>query len=941
MATIVLGGIGAAVGSAFGGPAGARLGWSIGTTIGSLVDSMSQPGVHVESGKLSDLKVSGSSYGTVIPQVWGSVRCPGNIIWATDLQEHSHSQHQGKGGGGASSTAYTYSVSFAVAFCRGTTMLTDGALVKRNVKLVRLWADDMIVWDVNSQHNAVDVTWYDGSEAQPVDPAIAAYNAGLTPPQPAPAYRGTCYALVKDMDLTNFSNRIPNLSAEVATDIVTVGNIAADVFGQVGLRPADYDVSACADSVTGYTQTGRVTAQDALSPVLTTYLYDLTETDGLLRPVKRGGAALLSISPSDLGASIDGGGDAPRIEEMRSQDTDLPGRVDITYFSADPNRHFEQFTQGDDRQASRVRNAVALTLPLTLAEAEARQIAARHMDTAWTERDKYLFRVPPRYAALTPADPILLPLGQFSAPVFRRVRLTSIETGLFGEVRCEAVADDISVLTQTLAGGAASASTPITSLAAVQADFTAWSGTELRDSDLGVAGFYVAATAVPGWTGAAVYYSPDNGATWVQAGVVTQRSVWGRAVSALAAGAAAGVWDKSSTAGVVTEMNGLLGSTTEAAVLTGQNIAVIGPEILGFATATLTGEGQYTLSDLERGLRGSAMTGHASGERFVLATEALTRVSVPSALAGQTVLVKCVSAYQTMADVAAQSVVIATPGLTPAQVGQQNLQNQINALAAPITGTAISPPPYWQMKYLFNALGRVPVAADFAGAPQMPFFASGAAGDLRFETPGLALNAYWSMKLKNVGAAAVTVNWSVPAVDNFASGAWNGASLFSLTNSGTTTGGTFSIAAGSTGLLELFYANTNNGNYNTSNQGTLWFLMDALLKAGVQFVDAATGQPPTGTVQQTDINNWNAINAEVVAGRTRTVKNVSSTTLEGRLDAMEVDIAAAGSSVTVVDSAGNSASGSILKILGGSVSAGTGADAGKIIFTINLDGGTF
>ena len=58
-------------------------------------------------------------------------------------------------------------------------------------------------------------------------------------------------------------------------------------------------------------------------------------------------------------------------------------------------------------------------------------------------------------------------------------------------------------------------------------------------------------------------------------------------------------------------------------------------------------------------------------------------------------------------------------------------------------------------------------------------------------------------------------------------------------------------------------------------------------------VDSGTGDV-TVSVASTSLVLWNGTTAEVVAARTRTAKGVSATTLEGRLDAMEVDIAAGG-----------------------------------------------
>lgn len=55
--------------------------------------------------------------------------------------------------------------------------------------------------------------------------------------------------------------------------------------------------------------------------------------------------------------------------------------------------------------------------------------------------------------------------------------------------------------------------------------------------------------------------------------------------------------------------------------------------------------------------------------------------------------------------------------------------------------------------------------------------------------------------------------------------------------------------------------------------------------------DAYTGVPHAGQASQ---DGWSATSGEVAAARTRTVKGVSSLNLEGRLDAMEADIASGG-----------------------------------------------
>lgn len=79
-------------------------------------------------------------------------------------------------------------------------------------------------------------------------------------------------------------------------------------------------------------------------------------------------------------------------------------------------------------------------------------------------------------------------------------------------------------------------------------------------------------------------------------------------------------------------------SADETALAAGANLAAIGDEIVQFATALPTGPGQFRLSGLRRGMHGSAaaMTGHSSGEPFVLLNEAsLIHLAFTEAQVGQ------------------------------------------------------------------------------------------------------------------------------------------------------------------------------------------------------------------------------------------------------------------------------------------------------------------
>jgi len=111
---------------------------------------------------------------------------------------------------------------------------------------------------------------------------------------------------------------------------------------------------------------------------------------------------------------------------------------------------------------------------------------------------------------------------------------------------------------------------------------------------------------------------------------------------------------------VVVEMfNGTLTDKTELQVFEGQNIALLGDEIIAFRTATLvvspTGSGvSYTLSNLLRGLRGtqSKTTSHAVNDRFIpLITGNIAFYGISSSLINSSLGMKAIGVGGVLADV--------------------------------------------------------------------------------------------------------------------------------------------------------------------------------------------------------------------------------------------------------------------------------------------------
>jgi hypothetical protein len=204
MATIVLSAVGAAVGSSIGGGvlglSTAVIGRAVGATLGRLIDQRllgagSEP---VETGKVDRFRIMGASEGTAVARVYGRLRVPAQVIWASRFRERVTTSG-GSGKGGAPSAPQvrtsTYSVSLALALCEG-----------KIAGVGRVWADG-----IELGHSAITLRVYPGDETQLPDPLIAAIE-GI---ERAPYYRGTAYAVIEDLELGPFGNRVPQFSFEV------------------------------------------------------------------------------------------------------------------------------------------------------------------------------------------------------------------------------------------------------------------------------------------------------------------------------------------------------------------------------------------------------------------------------------------------------------------------------------------------------------------------------------------------------------------------------------------------------------------------------------------------------------------------------------------------------------------------------------------------------
>jgi hypothetical protein len=222
MATIVLSAAGLALGGTIGGSvlgiSGAMAGRAVGAMIGARIDQrlLGAGSAAVEAPGIDRLRLTSAAEGADVAQVFGRMRLGGQVIWASDFREITTRSGGGKGAPAAPAmTATSLRVSLALALCAGPVS-----------HIGRIWADGVEI-------AATDLTLHlhHGDEDQLPDATISAHLGQGN----VPAYRGTAYVVIEDMDLAPYGNRIPHLTFEVIRSGLSGG--LADAVQGVALIP--------------------------------------------------------------------------------------------------------------------------------------------------------------------------------------------------------------------------------------------------------------------------------------------------------------------------------------------------------------------------------------------------------------------------------------------------------------------------------------------------------------------------------------------------------------------------------------------------------------------------------------------------------------------------------------------------------------------------------
>ncbi|WP_076070697.1 phage tail protein [Sphingomonas montana] len=597
MATLVL----TTVGTLVGGP----IGGAVGALIGNRIDGTVLGGGGRQGPRLGELSVQTSSYGSMIPKMFGRMRVAGTVIWATDLKENM--TRGGGGKGQPDARQYSYSASFAVA------------LSARAVRSIgRIWADGTLLRGAAGDWKGVTgFRFHPGGEGQVVDPLIAAVE-GI---DRAPAYRGIAYVVFEDMALAAYGNRIPSLSFEVEADAgpMTIGAVAAILSGGAiadGSMTQVLGYAASGDSVRG--------AVETLAAAVPSVLID---PDGGL-VLREGREPPVTLPVTALGTAVGLQGGVRQERDRRTAGT-AADAVTIAYYEIE--RDYQAGLQRAGRGGVG-RRVTAVELPAVMSATVARDIAERRLATDWAGRHEAVVRLPWRWMGLMPGAAVRLP---GAGPVADwRVAGVTIDR-MVVEVRLVAQPAERGAMPPPAVPGRA----------VMQPDRPHGPTTiaifELPAGVPGIAaggGVHVAAAGVsPGWRSALLSGGVDGDATLTPIGRTAPAAVIGRVAVAMPV-AGSTLFDARTAIEIVLLNDAMaLEGRSDAAMLNGANLALVGGELIQFGRAEQIGVARFRLTRLLRGRYGTeaAIGAHGPDERFVLVEpDRLVTMALPATAIG-------------------------------------------------------------------------------------------------------------------------------------------------------------------------------------------------------------------------------------------------------------------------------------------------------------------
>lgn len=403
-------------------------------------------------------------------------------------------------------------------------------------------------------------------------------------------------------------------------------DIVADIANRASpLLPAVLDIDHMTDEVPGFVLgNASLTGSDYVRTLCTFYFVDLVEYDGQLHAVRRGGPIVSTFTEDDLLDVEEEDDDtrAPALEAFK--------RITVMY--PDPANKYVATPQTAPRTSPDITtsNAITLQCPIPFdAETMARKADIIQKIAFLQVEGGFKRAFPAEFSRFVPSDPVM----------FNDRRYIIVKASYDDSmVRFECQYDRPSAYNSLWSPGIAPSPSPQTSNLKGPTILVAMNLPPLRSAD-NVPGIYVAATGLlSGWPGCDVMLSVDGGESELKVATITKPAEIGVLVADVDAGDepilvslyGAGELESISLAQLAARGN--------AAAITTAGVS----EVLQFQTAAEDSNGDFVLTDLDRGQLGTDDADHFAGDTFATLLNAIF-IPIDASYFGQTLILRGVT----------------------------------------------------------------------------------------------------------------------------------------------------------------------------------------------------------------------------------------------------------------------------------------------------------
>lgn len=567
---------------------------------------------------IADFMINTASYGEVVPEVLGTTRLSGNIIYYDDFTPHEHrsTTRTGKGGGSKhTEITYTYTVACAIGLCEGPIQ-----------GIGKVWRGKEIYDYPNEK---IELTAYLGQHGQSPWPYVISKH-----PEKALPYSGLAY-MAGVVDLGE-QGSLPQFNFEIKGKLLETGD-------GVDVNPADYIVHVLRsigiddinieglDHYRHYCRAADIlisTPPDSKSSKAQTVINDIAEitnslvfwsTDRLKivpladKPIKDWSPynqIQYNLTADDLIPASDG----QLIVYKRKDSSEMYNQATVEFINRANGYEKETvaFEVVADVQKNGLKPASKKTAHYLYTKARAQYYAEQLAMKRLYSKNQYTFRLDWAFCRLEPGDLVTL-TDELCGLREQIVVITSVSEAADGQLEITAEGKPPGTYAPAKYNVHENErpfidyNQPAPSVSDVAIFQTV--------GDVGGNQVFVGVNAPSGWGGCSVWLS-DNGESYRRIGSITQQARMGRTKYGFAA---------DGNFCNVTINQGVLKTATHVDAERANTLCWTNGEAFSYEAIEVHPDNWYTLKGLVRGQYGTKAIDHSAGERFIRVDEALFR----------------------------------------------------------------------------------------------------------------------------------------------------------------------------------------------------------------------------------------------------------------------------------------------------------------------------